>query len=162
MEQIEDQKVVKLTYTLKEENANGTVLEEVDQQAPFKFLYGAGRLLPAFESNLEGLKPGEEFSFQLPPEEAYGEHSEEQVLDIPIELFDNADAPKEELLSIGNYLSLRDKNGQEHVGKVESVGGEAVTMDFNHAMAGKSLHFEGEILDIRDASSDEIAQKQAL
>lgn len=162
MEKVEEQKVVTVSYKLKEGSDDGKVLEEVDQEQPFRFLFGAGRLLPAFESNLEGLKEGEEFAFDLAPEEAYGEYNEEQILEVPLQLFENADAPQEELLSIGNLLSLRDQQGREHVGKVLSVGEEAVEMDFNHTMAGKHLHFEGEVLDVRDASNEELTEKQAL
>ncbi len=105
-------------------------------------------MLPAFEAALQGLKAGAQFRFCLTPAEAYGSYRPEQVIRVPMELFDRTGEQKEKLLKKGNFLALSDREGRQHIGKVLEAGDENVTMDFNHAMAGKTLCFEGEVLKV--------------
>lgn len=70
---IEDRNVITLTYELRENSEQGELLESVESDSPFTFLFGGGNLLPSFEAKLRGLKAGERFSFTLSPEESYGE-----------------------------------------------------------------------------------------
>ncbi len=149
-------KVVTLVYRLRV-SASGAIIEDVTAAYPFRFLYGSGKLLPAFEARLLGLHAGDKFSFRLPPEEAYGPHDEREVIDVPLEVFTNSDQSLSEMLRLGYFLTLTDAQGRQRVGKVMAIGGESVRMDFNHEMAGQSLYFDGTVLDIRTASSEELA-----
>ena len=72
MLQIEEQRVVTITYSVRENNEHGELLERMDANYPFKFLFGTGKLLPAFEEALRGLKVDDAFSFTLDPATAYG------------------------------------------------------------------------------------------
>lgn len=159
---IRENTVVTVTYVLRENGPQGPGVEEVDRQYPFQFLFGRGRLLPAFEAHLEGCRPGDTFTFTLPPEEAYGQPRQDEIVDVPVEIFNNSPDELYELIRVGYYLTLTDQSGQQRNGKVLAVGGETVQMDFNHAMAGKTLHFEGNVLAVREASPDEIRLGQAL
>ncbi len=152
MKKIEEGARVKVHYRLNEGSSEGPLVQETEPNEPLEFVYGTGRMLPAFEKHLEGLKEGDEFSFTLTPEEAYGTHSLEQIIDVPISLFDQAGDKKDELLQVGNFLVLSDQEGRQHPGKVLEVKEDAVKMDFNHAMAGKTLAFSGKVLEVSDGT----------
>ncbi len=149
-------KVVTLAYRLRV-SESGAVLEDVTPAYPFRFLYGSGKLLPAFEERLLGMHAGDKFSFRLAPDEAYGGHDEREVIDVPLEVFTNSDQSLQEMLRLGYFLTLTDSQGRQRVGKVLAIGGESVRMDFNHEMAGQSLFFEGTVLEVRMASPEEQA-----
>lgn len=155
-EMIVSGKVVTLAYQLRV-SESGALVEDVTPAYPFCFLHGSGKLLPAFEARLLGLHAGDKFSFRLPPEEAYGPHSEGEVIDVPLEVFTNSDQSLREMLRLGYYLTLTDAQGRQRIGKVLAIGGESVRMDFNHEMAGQTLFFEGTVLAVRTASSEELA-----
>ncbi len=78
---ISNEKVVTLVYQLKVDNNDGDVVETVKEDKPFVFLYGAGLMLPKFEEHLKGLKAGDKFEFTLKCDDAYGQASEEAVMD---------------------------------------------------------------------------------
>lgn len=154
-------KVVSVSYELRENNNEGSVLETVGADKPLTFLFGAGNLLAKFEENLDGLKAGETFQFVLDPREAYGEVDESAIVDIPKSIFEKDGKVDEELLTIGNQIPMRDKNGNHFTGIVQEVGDESVKMDFNHPLAGTNLHFSGEVVAVREASQDELKHKHA-
>ncbi len=155
--QIADKKVVSVTYTLKLDNESGNTLEEVKQDAPLQFLYGSGNLLPKFEENLSGLNPGDTFEFKLNSEEAYGEASDDKVVDVPKEVFVVDGKLDEKLLQIGNTVPMMDKNGNRLNGTVAEIKDDAVVMDFNHPLAGDSLFFTGAVTEVRDATEEELS-----
>lgn len=159
---IHDNTVVAITYTLRERGPEGQVLETVDRQYPLRFLYGSSRLLPAFEAQLREKKVGDSFAFTLSPAEAYGPYQSSEVIDVPIEVFTNSQEELREYVHVGYYLTLTSADGQQRNGKVLAVGGESVQMDFNHAMAGKSLYFEGRVIEARQATAEEIALGQPI
>ena len=154
---ITENQVITLTYALRENDPQGELLEEVESDSPFTFLYGVGNLLPSFEANLRGLKVGEQFSFILSPEEAYGESSPNNIVEIPRGNFRMEDGGAPDFLVKGNFISLMDNFGQEHIGRIHFFDDDFVHVDLNHAMAGKTLHFQGTILLIREASADELS-----
>jgi len=149
MEKISKGARVKVNYRLHEGSAEGPLIQETHTGEPLEFVFGTGRMLPAFETALEGMEAGAKFRFCLDPDDAYGAHNPDQVIRVPMKLFDQAGDQKEKLLKKGNFLTLSDQNGMQHIGKVLEVGKEDVTMDFNHAMAGKTLCFEGEVLEVK-------------
>ena len=153
---IENNKVVTLSYELRLKSETGEVAEKTDGTNPFVFLYGHGNLLPTFEANLSGKKVGENFSFSLTPEEAYGVVTPEAVVDLPLTIFQADGQTDHELLKIGNTIPMMDQEGNRLNGKVVKVETETVTMDFNHPLAGETLFFSGEVNDIREATEEEL------
>lgn len=161
--QIESNKVVSLTYTLhvNEEGGKPELVEQVEKENPFKFVVGTGKILQAFEGNLKGKKPGDNFDFSLNAEEGYGNYDPNAVAKVPIEIFSGEGIDREQLLQKGNFIPMQDQQGNRLQGKVMDVKNEEVVMDFNHPLAGKELHFEGEIVDVREASDEEKTSGQA-
>lgn len=154
-------KVVSVSYELREKDKQGAVLETVGSEKPMTFLFGAGNLLPKFEENLNGLKSGEKFHFKLECKDAYGELANDAIVDIPKSIFMKDDKLDEELLTIGNQIPMRDKDGNHFTGIVQEVAEETIKMDFNHPLAGTSLCFSGEVIEIREASQDELKHGHA-
>ncbi|GAB1419714.1 FKBP-type peptidyl-prolyl cis-trans isomerase [Bacteroidales bacterium] len=154
---IGNQKVVSLTYELREDSQQGELIQKVEADRPFVYLFGVGGLLPKFEQSLDGLSVGDSFAFGLTPDEAYGEYTEEAILDLDIEIFMEDEKVEEGLLEIGNTITMMDNNGHPIEGVVLEVTEKTVKMDFNHLLAGQSLHFSGVILDVREASEEEIS-----
>lgn len=149
-------KVVGIVYTLTE-NGSDEVIEKVNPNQPFYFLMGAGNLLETFEANLAGLTAGDTFDFVLTATEAYGEFDENAIVDIPVDVFIVNGRFAEELVQEGKPIHMQDQNGYPLTGTVVKRGLEHVKIDFNHPMAGKSLHFTGNVLEVRDASPEEIS-----
>ena len=148
--------VVSLTYELREDNAEGEIVEVVDTEEPFVFLYGAGNLLPEFERQLEGLNPGDSFNFGITSDNAYGSFDEDAVVNLPINAFMVDGTLDTEMLQPGNTLPMRDQDGHTIMGTIVELGDDFVTMDFNHPMAGVDLHFSGTIVAVREASDEEV------
>ena len=155
--QIESNKVVSLTYKLhvSEEGGDQQLVEQVEKENPFTFVVGAGKILETFEGNLKGKTPGDNFGFSLNAEEGYGNYDPNAVAKVPLEIFSGEGINQEELLQKGNFIPMQDNQGNRLQGKVMDVTEEEVVMDFNHPLAGKSLHFEGEIVAVREATNDE-------
>lgn len=154
---ISKNKVVSLTYELKLDNAEGEVVDMADAAQPLVFLYGAGNMLPKFESNLAELKADDNFEFTLSSDDAYGPVIEEAVVDLPIDIFMVDGKIDPDMLFVGNVIPMQDNEGRPLDGTVVSISDDKVKMDFNHPMAGKTLHFTGKILELREATAEEIS-----
>ena len=159
---VEDQTVVTLRYELRDSHDKGELMEIMNAKYPFQFLFGSGKLLPAFEENILGLKEGDEFEFVLKCDEAYGPPEEQNVLNIPKKAYYIEGTLPEGMLEIGQQLTVKDDQGQDHAGRVLEYDDAFVRMDFNHFMAGKDLHFKGAVLQIRKATIDEIIRKHHI
>lgn len=159
----EDHTVVTLAYELYQDDRNGELLEVMNVKYPFEFLMGNGNLLPAFEDHLRGKKEGDSFAFTLRPEQAYGPVIEQNKHKLPAKIFEVEGAIPDGLLVPGNTLAVTDDHGHKHHGTVigRTESGE-ILMDFNHAMAGKTLFFTGVILRIRKATVDELVRKHHI
>ena len=151
---IDKNQVVALHYTLNalEENGEKTFIETTEAENPFTFLYGVGMMLPKFEEELQGMVAGDKKSFTIVPEEGYGEKIEEATTQLPVEMFADSGMPP-----IGAMLPLQDAQGNHVSGIVLEVSEETVTVDLNHPMAGKTLHFDIELESTRLATEDELA-----
>jgi len=131
----------------------------MDVAHPLIFLFGNGKLLPAFEDQLRGLPDRASFDFTLPMEQAYGAYRQDQVLRLRQNLFcDRTGSVPPGMLRAGNQVRLTANDGRDHSGKVLRTDGDKVLVDFNHAMAGKPLYFSGAILNVRKATGDELAR----
>ncbi len=154
---ISPQKVVSLTYQLRLESHDGDLVEEVGKDQPLSFLFGVGQMIPAFETELEGKKVGDTWSFQIASDEAYGEVDDDAVVQIPREVFQVDGEIQEDLLVEGNTIPMQDPDGNSLSGTVVEVSEDMVTMDFNHPLAGEDLFFTVEITGIREATPTELA-----
>lgn len=155
---ISNNKFVSLCYDLNVgEGDERELMEKATVEQPLSFLFGMGMMLEAFEKNIYGLGSGEKFSFTLKPEEAYGEYEEGRVVELPKNIFEIDGKFDNERVSEGQLLPMMDSDGNRLTGAVLEVLDNVVLMDFNHPLAGETLHFEGEILDIHEPTAEEIA-----
>ncbi len=150
--------MVTLTYDLRVDDENGEVVEQATEERPLQFLYGAGVMLPKFETQLAGLREGEPFNIRLSKNEAYGEVNEDAVVELPRNVFLVDGNFDEELIKLGNTVPMMSSNGQRLNGLVIEVNDETVKMDFNHPLAGEDLFFAGKVVEVREASEEEVAQ----
>ena len=159
MTAISKNKVVSLTYELKVQNDDGEqdLVETADTNNPMVFLFGASGLPDKFEENLEGKNEGESFSFALEAEEGYGDYDQNALVNIPKNVFEVDGKIDDEMLQEGNYIPMADNAGNHMQGRVMEVGDEEVVMDFNHPLAGMKMFFEGKIVEVREATAEEIA-----
>lgn len=153
---IQEKMVVSLNYKLSN-HKTGEKIEETTEEHPMVFLYGVGGLIPEFEENIRGLKVGDSFEFAITAENAYGHSSEEQIAMIPVDVFkDESGKFDTDYFKVGAVIPMSDNEGNHLRGTIKEVTDELVKMDFNHPLAGTDLHFEGKIVEIRPATSDEL------
>ncbi len=155
---IENNNVVTLNYTLHtiEENGEKTFVEQTTTDNPLTFLYGVGMMLPKFEENIGGLLVGDKTSFQLAAVDAYGERDDRAIAQLPADMFAEMGLPP-----VGEVLPLQDNQGNQFRAVVIEVTPEAVVADLNHPMAGKTLNFDIEILEVRPATAEELSHGHA-
>lgn len=140
-------KTAKLIYRL--EIADSKILiEDVKVEQPAEFRFGVKQLLPKFEENLNGLAKDQTFDFILKAEDAYGPVDPYAIFDIPKDTFDVDGKIDEKMVQLGNIIPMADNDGNKHMGKIIKILDEVITMDFNHQLAGKDLHFTGKVIDI--------------
>jgi len=151
---IDKNKVVALKYELRTNGEDGELVEKVDIDRPLQFIFGLGNMLEKFETNINGLKEGENFDFKLKANEAYGEQNPEMIVEVPKDVFKVNGKIDESLLVIDKVIPMRDQNGNHLNGKIVNVNGENVTMDFNHALAGSDLYFKGQVIEVREATEE--------
>jgi FKBP-type peptidyl-prolyl cis-trans isomerase SlyD len=151
-----ESRVVSIIYELRRDNQDGEIIETLGRDNPMTFILGSGNLLPKFEEKLLGLKVGENFKFILSSEDSYGPYQENAVVDVPVSIFEVDGKVDNNLLQTGNVIPMMDREGRRLNGVVKSINPDTVTMDFNHPMAGSSLHFNGEITEIREATEEEL------
>ena len=152
---IQDEKVVALTYTLR---VDDEVKDQATEDNPLEFIYGLGYLLPKFEEYLLGKTVGDTFEFVLSPAEGYGVYDKQAVVELPKSIFEIDGKIQEQLLVVGQVIPMMNQAGGVIPGKVVAVAGDSVTMDFNHELAGKELHFTGKVKAIRDATDKELEE----
>jgi FKBP-type peptidyl-prolyl cis-trans isomerase SlyD len=152
----EKNNVVSIVYELRNGSKEGEVVEALTPENPLTFLFGTGGLLPKFEEQLNGLTAGDNFEFLLHSEDAYGPVVENAIVHVPLSVFEVDGQIDENLIKTGTMVPMMDAEGRRLNGKVITVDGDAVKMDFNHPMAGNDLYFKGEITDVRSATDEEL------
>ncbi len=151
--QIAEQKVVTIQYTLTE--TQGEVLDQ-SPEGGFAYLHGARNIIPGLEHSLEGKEAGDEVSVTIEAADAYGERDDRLVQSVPREMF-----PEDAELQVGNRFHGQTPDGQPMILTVTDVKEEEVEVDANHPLAGTTLHFEVKVLDVRDASPEEVEHGHA-
>ncbi len=149
-QKVERGKVVQVHYTLRDEEGN--VLESSEGQAPLEYLHGAGQLIPGLEEGMEGMALGEEREVSVPPEGAYGPRADVPLQRVPRELLPDDLEPE-----VGMGLYVQTPEGEVLPVYIAKVEEEAVWLDVNHPLAGKTLNFTVRIVGIRDATPEELA-----
>ncbi|WP_434353166.1 peptidylprolyl isomerase [Psychrobacter sp. HD31] len=137
------------SYTLKDDEGN--VIDQSPEGQPLAYLHGHGNIIPGLEKQLEGKSAGETLVATVTPEEAYGEYQEQAVQQVPRENFQGVDN-----IEVGMQFQS-EAGGQTMLVTVTEVTDEMVTVDANHPLAGKTLHFDVEITEVRAATEDEIS-----
>jgi len=148
-------KVVALSYQLEVE---GKIVDKAVEQKPLEYIQGTGMLLPKFESEVDGKEPGDTFEFTLTAEEGYGEYNPDYKIEIPKSSFEVEGVVREDLLVVGKTIPMLNQDGGVVQGTVDSVKEDTVVMDFNHPMAGKTLHFTGSVVSVREATKKELEE----
>ncbi|MCF0178326.1 MAG: peptidylprolyl isomerase, partial [Bacteroidales bacterium] len=151
--EIKENSVVHLSYKLE---VDGRIADEAGADRPLDFIFGLGYLLPKFEENIAGKKVGDKFDFRLSAADGYGQVDPNAVVALPKNIFEVDGKLAEDLLFVGNVIPMMNSMGGVMPGKVLEIGPDSVTMDFNHPMAGKDLHFTGEVLLVREATDEEL------
>lgn len=155
---ISENKYVTLTYDLNVgEGEERELMEQATADKPLEFIFGTNSMLEAFEKQIEGLTQGDAFSFHLTPEEAYGDYDDAKIIELPKNIFEIDGKIDDQVLFEGNTVPMMDSSGNRLTGSVMSIENDVVTMDFNHPLAGETMHFEGSVKGVRDASAEEIA-----
>jgi FKBP-type peptidyl-prolyl cis-trans isomerase SlyD len=151
---ISNGKVVNLSYSLK--NDAGKLLDRADPGEPFSYLHGAQQIVPGLESALAGMKVGDKKKVTVAPQDGYGEVNDSLKL-----VVSRAQFPKEAELEAGMQFETHSDDGQGIVFTVEKIEEDKVHIDGNHPLAGQTLHFDVEVLAVRDATSEEMEHGHA-
>ena len=152
---IEANKVVEFSYELE---VDGQVVDRTTKERPLDYIHGTGSLLPKLEAHIEGMEPGATFDVTLSPADGYGEVDPSRIIDLPKAAFEVNGEVREDLLVPGNTIPMMNSMGGVIPGVVLEVSADSVKMDLNHQMAGKTLHFTGEVLTVREATEKELTE----
>ena len=147
--------VVEFCYELE---VDGQVVDHTTKERPLDYIHGTGSLLPKLEAHIEGMEPGCKFDVTLSPADGYGEIDPQRIIDLPTAAFEVNGEVREDLLVPGNTIPMISPMGGVIPGVVLEVSAESVKMDLNHQMAGKTLHFTGEVLTVREATEKELTE----
>ena len=146
--QITKNAVASIEYELKDDA--GVIIDSSEGGEPLSYLHGAGNLIPGLESELEGQGSGDALKVRIDPENAYGLRHEERVQDVP-----RSELPEGVEIQPGTQLQAQGPSGVQVV-TVVAVEGEMVKMDGNHALAGVHLNFDVKVVEVREATAEEL------
>lgn len=149
MMSLELNKVVTFNYTLKDEE--GTVLDSTANKDPLTFISGTSQVLPRLEEALGEMLIGGKKNVKINAAEAYGEYDDKAVQSIKKEQF-----PSDAKVEVGVRYVANSPEGGQMPFVIKEIKEKDVTVDFNHPLAGKDLEFDVELVDIRDATAEEI------
>ena len=143
-------KAVSIDYTLT--NDAGEVIDSSAGGAPLVYLQGAGNIIPGLEKALEGKAVGDELTVAVEPEDAYGEYAAELVSTLSRSMFEGVDE-----LEVGMQFHASAPDGQMQIVTIRELDGDDVIVDGNHPLAGQRLNFKVKVVNVRDASEEEVA-----
>lgn len=146
--QIESEKVVILNYKLT--NDAGDVIDQ-SNDGQFAYLHGAGNIIKGLESALLGKQAGESVNVRVEPAEAYGERDDRLTQNVTRDMF-----PENQEIEVGMQFQAQSPEGDMMVITISEVDGDNIVIDGNHPLAGVHLTFDVEILEVRDASAEEL------
>ena len=155
---IKEKQVVTIHYTLNDKDGN--LLDTTYDETPMEFLTGQGEILAKLESEIITMPLNSKKKIVLQPEEAYGSYDPEDI-----QVINRDELPEDIELEIGAELLAEvdesEEDDDDEDGEVScfisKINGDEITLDFNHPLAGKSLHFEVELIGVRNATKEELA-----
>jgi FKBP-type peptidyl-prolyl cis-trans isomerase SlyD len=142
--QISKDKVAGIHYTLKDNT--GTVIDTSDGRDALYYLHGAGNLIIGMEEGLEGKSKGDKFDLKIAPEKGYGDRNPAMTQKVPLSAFGNQEVKE----------GMKFSTGKGDVVTVTEIAVDSVTVDANHPLAGVELNFSVEIVEVRNATQEEI------
>ena len=151
---IEKGRVVDIDYSLH--LGDGEVVDRSEPGDPLTYLHGEGEIVPGLESALEGLEAGARKEVVVGPADGYGEHDPHGLQRVPRQAFPPGFQPE-----VGMELSAQGPDGDEVPFVISGVEQDAVTIDLNHPLAGKTLHFDVTVREVRAATAEELEHGHA-
>jgi FKBP-type peptidyl-prolyl cis-trans isomerase SlyD len=145
--------VVTFHYSLRDESK--TLIESSEGQTPVTYMHGHNNIVPGLEEQMSGKQAGEKFSATVPPEGAYGVHDPNAVQRVPIKHLTSKGK-----IEPGQMVAVNTREGARQA-RVVKVGHFNVDLDLNHPLAGKTLVFDIEIVEVRRATEEELAHGHA-
>lgn len=145
---IQEKSVVSIHYKLTDDK--GDILDQ-SQDQPLSYIHGIGSLIPGLEKELAGKAAGDKVLATVPPEEGYGPVMPQLIQKLPRSTFQGTDT-----IEIGMEFQASNENGETMVVRVQEVGDEEVTINGNHPLAGMTLNFDVEVVEVREATSEEL------
>lgn len=142
--QITKNKVAGIHYTLRDNE--GTIIDTSDGRDPLYYLHGAGNLIIGMEEGLEGKSKGDKFQLKIAPEKGYGQKDPAMTQKVPRSAFGDQDV----------RVGMKFSTDRGDVVTVTEVGLDSVTVDANHPLAGVELNFAVEVMEVRNATDEEI------
>ena len=146
---ISENKVVQMHYELK--NNDGQVLDSSNGREPLAYIHGMGNIIPGLEKELLNKTKGDKISAVIAPAEAYGLKDDDKIFKVEKKQFQG-----EGEIQVGMQIQA-EADGRMEVGTVENIEGDEVTLNFNHPLAGETLHFDVEVVDVREATAEELS-----
>ncbi len=146
---IANNKAVTINYTLKDDQ---DVIIDTSNDSSFVYLHGANNIIPGLENELTGKTSGDKLSLVIKPEDAYGQYNDQLTQVIDKEAFG-----EEQEVAAGMQFHAQGEGGQMVMITVTEVNGDKVTIDGNHPLAGVTLHYDVEVMNVRDATEEELS-----
>jgi FKBP-type peptidyl-prolyl cis-trans isomerase SlyD len=148
---VADNVVVSLDYVLT--NDDNDEIDRSEKDEPLEYLHGFNNIIPGLENGLKGLKLGDEKDVIVQPSTGYGERDSDSLAEYPRDSF-----PSDLKLEVGEPIMMRDKeSGDSFQAYVTELRSDLVVLDFNHPLAGETLHFHVRIAGLREPTSEELA-----
>ncbi len=142
--------VVTLHYRLKLDD--GSLVEESTADDPLTYLHGHENIIPGLEEALDGMSVGEQKLVIVESDDAYGDYDPDEIVEV-----DLAELPTGFQPEVGMLLAVPDEDGDQDIAQITEVGPDFITLDFNHPLAGKRLHFDVTIAELRAPTAEELA-----
>ena len=146
--QVSENAVVSIHYTLKDDN--GATVDSSIGKEPLSYLHGRKNIISGLENALTGKNVGDKLNVTIPPEEAYGNYDEALIQVLPREAFGGV-----EDIQVGMQFYSESPEGVQMI-TIKEVNGDQITVDANHPLAGQTLHFDVEIMGVREATPEEL------
>ncbi|MBD5413257.1 MAG: peptidylprolyl isomerase [Treponema sp.] len=139
---------VSFHYTLKD--VEGNIIDSSQGKNPLSYIHDSGMIIQGLEKALEGRIVGEKFTVTVSPQDAYGEYNDRLILSIPRDQFEDGSP-----IEVGMPFQAVMPNGTPVIVRIKEISGDTITVDGNHELAGKTLVFDIEIVEVRESTEEE-------
>jgi FKBP-type peptidyl-prolyl cis-trans isomerase SlyD len=148
------QRVIKFNYTLRDEQGN--ILDSTEKSGALSFLTGSGQIIPKLEEELSVMLIGSKKNIHIDAEDAYGEYESEAIQTVK-----RTEFPEDMNLEVGQSYYANTPDGGQMPFLIKEIKDGEIIIDFNHPLAGVNLDFDVHLLDVRDATQEEISHGHA-